>query len=125
MKAQLLMLSAAGLLLAGSAAVPSAALATPSEHLLLSSQVQTRADRMLSAVGVDSVSRPISVRATVAPDGHVTGVAVLQSSGSPDVDRKVATVLQRILLANPPVGLLDGAVTLNVGGGRAAEVAGR
>ncbi|HLZ75320.1 TonB family protein [Phenylobacterium sp.] len=124
MKAQLLMLSAAGLLLAASAA-PSAALATPSQQLLMSAQVQTQVDRRLSAVGVDSASRPISVRATVAPDGHVTGVAVLQSSGAPEIDRKVATVLQRVLLANPPVGLLDGAVTLNVGGGRAAEVAGR
>ena len=118
------MLSAAGLLLAASAA-PLAAHATPSEQLALPAQVQTKADRMLSAVGIDSASRPVSVRATVAPDGHVTGVAVLQSSGSPDLDRKVTTVLQRILLANPPLGLLDGAVTLNVGGGRTAEVAGR
>ena len=56
------------------------------------------------------------MRATVSPDGHLTGLKVLRSSGSPDTDSAVAAV-QKVLVAHAPVGLLDGAVTLSVGQG--------
>ena len=115
MKAQFLGLSAAALLLAGSANAASAAGPAPTEFAQFSSLAQARADRLLAAAGVDSTAQPVSVRASVAVDGHLTGITVLKSSGSPDTDRAVATVLRRVLLSDPPLGLLNGAVILNVG----------
>jgi outer membrane biosynthesis protein TonB len=132
MKAQLLMLSAAGLLLAASAhpsaaasAATSASGAAPTELQLFTAQAEARADRLLIDAGIQADDPPVSVRANLASDGHVTGLDVVRSSGSRDIDRKVQAILQRVLLSNPPVGLINGAVTLNVGAGHAAAAAAR
>lgn len=111
MKAQFLRLSAAGFLLASATSF-----ATASELQPVPRRTQVEADRLLSAAGVDAQAQPVSVRARIDPDGRVTGVDVLRSSGSRQTDRAVETVLKRVIRADPPLGLTDGAVTLNVGG---------
>src|SRR3954447_6078099 len=113
MKTQILALSAAALMLAATAA----AAAAPTESEQYANRLLPKAESQLGAAGIGAQSQPVSVRATVSPDGHVTGLRVLRSSGSPDTDRAVAGVLRRVLAADAPVGLLDGAVTLNVGQG--------
>ncbi len=90
--------------------------ATASEVQPVAPGTQAKADRLLSAAGVDPRAQTVSVRASIDPDGKVTGVTVLRSSGSPQTDRKVVAVLKRVIRADPPLGLTDGAVTLNVGG---------
>lgn len=106
------------LLLAGVSAILFAATAShaaPSESDRYAQRANARAEALLHAAGIDTQARAVSVRASVGPDGRLTGLRVLQSSGSPDVDRAVAAVLQKIVLTDAPVGLLEGAVTLNVG----------
>jgi TonB family protein len=112
MKTQILALSAAALMLAATAAS-----ATPAESDQYANRLLPKAESLLSAAGIGAQNQPVSVRATVSPDGHVTGLRVLRSSGSPDTDRAVVGVLRKVLAADAPVGLLDGAVTLNVGQG--------
>jgi TonB family protein len=112
MKTQILALSAAALMLAATAAA-----AAPAESEQYANRVLPKAESLLSAAGIGGQNQPVSVRANVSPDGHVTGLRVLRSSGSPDTDRAVAGVLRKVLAADAPVGLLDGAVTLNVGQG--------
>ena len=114
MKTQLLGLTAAGLLLAATSA---GAITTPWQSQTYADRVQAKADALLRASGIDAQSPPVSVRARVNPDGHLAGVRVLHSSGSPEIDRTVAEVLRKVLVADAPIGLLDGAVTLNAGQG--------
>ncbi len=114
MKAQFLRLSAAGLLLASTTSFATAAELQPVPR-----RTQVEADRLLGAAGVDAHAQTVSVRARIDPDGRVTGVEVLRSSGSRQTDRVVEAVLKRVIRADPPVGLADGAVTLNVGGSSA------
>ena len=118
MKNQILALSAAAFLLAASAAA-----ATPSESQRYADFARPKADRLLQAAGIGPQSQPVSVRASIAPDGHVTELRVLRSSGSPDTDRAVAKVLRKVLVSAPPLGFLDGAVTLNVGQGVGLQAA--
>src|SRR5258708_18586274 len=120
MKAQLLMLSAAGLLFAASASH-----AAPPESQRYADRANAKAEALLQAAGVDSQAQAVSARASVSPDGHLTGVRVTRSSGSPDTDRAVADGLRKIVLADAPIGLLDGAVTLNVGQGAVIQAASR
>ena len=87
--------------------------AMASELQPTSARTQALADRLLSQAGVDAT---VSVRASIDPDGQVTGVTVLRSSGSPQTDRTVEAVLKRVIRADPPLGLSDGAVTLNLAG---------
>jgi TonB family protein len=112
MKTQILALSAAALMLAATAAA-----ATPAESEQYANRLLPKAESLLNAAGIGPQTQPVSVRATVSPDGHVTRLQVLRSSGSPDTDRAVVTVLRKVLVTDAPVGLLDGAVTLNVGQG--------
>ena len=112
MKAQLLMLSAAGLLLAASAS--HAAPAYPDRY---AQWAQTKADALLRARHVDMTATSASVRATVSPDGKRTGTHVSRSSGSAETDAAVTSILRSIVFSRPPLGLVNGAVTLNVRGG--------
>lgn len=121
MKTQLLALSAAALLLAATAA----AATESSESRQYASRIEPKVERLLRAAGIGAEAQPVSVRATVRPDGQVTGVQVLRSSGSPQTDRAVAAILRKVLVADAPVGLLDGAVTLNVGQGAVVQAAAR
>jgi TonB family protein len=120
MKTQLLMLSAAGLLFAASASH-----AALPESQIYASRANTRAEALLRAAGVDAQAQPVSVRASVSPDGHLTGVKVIRTSGSPETDRAVTEVLRKIVLTDAPIGLLNGAVTLNVGQGAVIQADGR
>ncbi|HEX4709100.1 TonB C-terminal domain-containing protein [Phenylobacterium sp.] len=89
--------------------------AAPSDTERYEQRANARAQAMLHAAGIDTHAQAISVRANVSPDGRLTRLQVVRTSGSPDVDRAVARVLQKIVLTDSPVGLRDGAVTLNVG----------
>jgi TonB family protein len=111
MKTQILALSAAAFLLAAAAA------AAPAESEHYADRLLPKAESLLSAAGIGPQVQPVSVRATVSPDGHLTGLTVLRSSGSPETDHAVASVLRKVLVTDAPIGLLDGAVTLNVGQG--------
>jgi TonB family protein len=117
MKTQLPGLSAAALLLAASASAFAAPLSESQQYL---QHLQPKADALLRAAGIGPQTQAVSVRAKVAPDGKLAGIEVVRTSGSPDVDRAVAEVLRRLIVTNAPLGLLDGAVTLNVGQGAAA-----
>jgi len=106
------------LLLAGVSAILFAATAShaaPSESDLYAQRANAKAEKLLHAAGVDTHNQAVSVRASVAPDGRLMGLQVIRTSGSPDVDRAVAAVLRKVILTDAPTGLLDGAVTLNVG----------
>ena len=121
MKTQLLALSAAALLLAATIAV-----ADPiSESRQYASRVEPKVERLLREAGIGPETQPVTVRATVAPDGHLTGLTVVRSSGSPQTDRVVSQILRQVLVSQAPVGLFDGAVTLNVGAGARIETAAR
>ena len=110
MKMQSLALSAAALMFAASAAH-----ATRSDLQLYSDRMAPQVQVLLRETGPHLNGRAVSVRAAVDPDGRVTVIRVLRSSGSHDADLAVEAVLRKILLANPLLGLTDGAVTLNVG----------
>jgi TonB family protein len=112
MKTSLLLAGVSALLFAASASH-----AAPSESDQYAQRANAKAEALLRAAGVDTATHAVSVRAKVSPDGHLTSVHVIRTSGSPEVDRAVAAVLRKIVLADAPVGLLDGAVTLNVGSG--------
>jgi len=109
MKAQFLKAGVAGLLLASATSF-----ATASELQPVSPATKARAERLLAAAGVDPTAQ-VSVRAHIDPDGKVTRIRVLRSSGSLQTDQTVEAVLQQVIRADPPLGLEDGAVTLKVG----------
>jgi TonB family protein len=110
MNTRLPLLAATGLLFAASAVH-----AAPSELQRYADRAMARADTLLTATGVDFQTQPVSVRASVDLDGRISGVRVLRSSGSPRTDHAVEAVLRRIVRADPPLGLTNGAVTLNAG----------
>jgi TonB family protein len=105
-----LLLSAAALILAASAAV-----AGPSESERYASKAVARADALARQTGVDFKAQPVSVRAAVDVDGRVRSVQVVRSSGSTVADRAAEAILRKLVVADPPTGLSDGAVTLNLG----------
>ena len=120
MNTQLLALAAAALLSAASISR-----AAPSELQRYTDRAEARAQVLLHASGLDFATQSVSVRATVNPDGRLGPTQVLRSSGSRADDLAVETVLRKIVMANPPLGLTDGAVTLNVGGARIVEAKAR
>lgn len=110
MNTPILALSAAALLFAAPAVH-----ATPSELQLYTDRADAQVRVLLRASGIDWTTRSVSVRATVEPDGSLGGIRVVRGSGSRDADRAAQTVLRKVLLTDPLIGLMDGAVTLNVG----------
>ena len=112
MKTSLLLAGVSAILFAAGA---SHAAPSDSESDQYAQRANARAEALLQASGIDLRAQAVSVRASVGPDGRLTGLRVIRTSGSPDVDRAVAAVLRKIVLADAPVGLMDGAVTLNVG----------
>jgi len=111
MNTQLSALSAAAVLFAAATAG-----AAPSELQHYQDQANSRAQLLLRHTGVDLGGRAVSVRAMVAPDGRVEDMEVVRSSGSRQVDLAVEGVLRNIVVSDPPLGLTDGAVPLNVRG---------
>lgn len=112
MQTRIFLLSAAALFLATSAAS-----AATSELQRYADQAEAKADALLRGTGLDFKTRPVSVRASVDPDGRLNRLRVVRSSGSREVDYAVAQVLRKVVETHPLTGLSDGAVTLNVGGG--------
>ncbi len=110
MKTQVFPLLITGLILAASVAHAG----QPSELQSYTDRAQTHAQRLLSTAGLDGRTGSVSVRATVDPDGRLSGIQVMRSSGSRSVDIAAETVLRKVIAADPPLGLTDGAVTLNV-----------
>jgi TonB family protein len=111
MKTQAFLLSAAALVFAASATW-----AAPSELQRYADHVKARAQNLVQANRLDLDGRSVSVRAKVDIDGRLTGIQVLRSSGSHDLDVAVETVLKRVVRSDPPIGLTDGAVLMTVGG---------
>jgi len=119
MNTRLFLLSAALVTLAASAA-----LAAPTESERYAGKAEAMAQALLSHTGVDFSNRPVSVRAKVDVDGSLQGLEVVSSSGSLEADRAAEAVLKRIVTADPPYGLTDGAVILNLGPAAATARAG-
>lgn len=104
--------------LAGAAAVllaASQARAASPELQAYVERAEAKADQLLRAAGVDIEHQSVAVRATVAADGRLKGTQVVRSSGSRDTDHAVEEALRKIVVTDAPVGLIGGAVTLNLG----------
>ena len=121
MKASILLLAATALLAAGSA---SAARPADTESQQFATRANAKAVSLLQVAGVDAEAATVSVRAKVSADGNVTGLQVMRSSGSADTDRAVTRVLRKLLVSDAPLGLMNGAVTLNVGHGATIQANG-
>lgn len=109
MNTKVIMMSAAGVLFAGSvsqAAVP--------ELQRYADRASAKVQALLCATGRDFTAKSVSVRATVDPDGRMNGLRLMQSSGDRDTDLTVERVLRKVVETDPPVGLSNGAVSLNV-----------
>lgn len=78
-------------------------------------RAQARAGTLLRAAGIDITAYTVAVRAAVSLAGNVMDVEVTRSSGSALVDRALEAVLMKILKADPPCGLIGGAITLRLG----------
>lgn len=109
MKAQLLMLSAAGLLFAASASH-----AAPSELQQYLDRAHAQADQKLAAASVP-LNAPVTVKAYIGGDGRLSNVHVIRSSGSRDTDFAVEQALKRLAVANTPAPLVGAAINLTFG----------
>jgi len=109
-KPQVFALSAVGMLFAVSATS-----SAPREAQQYARRAYSRAKVLLRAAGLGASAQPASVRARVDQSGSLIGLSMLRSSGCPDIDRALKTVLKRILAIDPPSRLRNGAVTLNIG----------
>jgi outer membrane biosynthesis protein TonB len=109
MKAQLLMLSAAGLLFAASASH-----AAPSELQQYLDRAHAQADRTLAAASVP-LPGPVTVKAYVGGDGRLNNVHVIRTSGSRDADFAVEQALKRLAVADAPAPLVGATIKLTLG----------
>ncbi|MDB5479125.1 MAG: hypothetical protein JWO83_178 [Caulobacteraceae bacterium] len=109
MKTQVFLLSAAALVFAASASH-----AAPSELQRYADRAKVNAQNLLRTTRLDLKGQSVSVRAKVDLDGRLTGIQVVRSSGSPDADAAVETVLRKVVVSNPLFGLTDGAVSMTV-----------
>ena len=115
MFSKLLVLGAATLCFAAASASHAA---TRLDMPEFSHPAKAQAQRLLGVANVDTQGRMVTVRAAIDPDGKVTGVRVVRSSGSRDTDRTIEAVLQTVIHSYPPLGLMDGSVTMSVGDAR-------
>jgi hypothetical protein len=111
MKTRLFALSATATLFAAAIAA-----AAPSELQQYQDHANARAQLLLRHTGVYLGDQSVSVKAEVAPDGRLSGIEVVHSSGSRQTDLAVKRVLEKIVVSDPPLGLTDGAVLLKVRG---------
>ena len=110
MKAQLLMLSAAGLIMAGAAH----AAESPEVRRFIDDGRAT-AEAQLAKAGVDLAGQTVSVRGVVTGDGRLNNLRVVRSTGSRDTDAAVAAALHRLRVEDPPPLLSGSQVTLTLG----------
>lgn len=111
MKAQLLVLSAAGLLLA---AAPLTAQAAPADVQRYVQKAAGDAGERLTDKGVALGNRTVTVKARVGLD-RLNGAQVVGSSGSAELDDQVATALRNVRTAKAPPELVGREVTLTLG----------
>jgi TonB family protein len=108
MKAQLLALSAAGLLLASSAHA-----APPSDVQQFLDAAHRLGVERLQDAGVALGGQSLAVQGRVEGSGRLTGVHVVKSSGSLDTDARVTAALRRLnVAAAAPVALSGRDITL-------------
>jgi hypothetical protein len=110
MKAQLLMLSAAGLIVAGAAHS-----AEPPEVRRFLDGGRAVAEAQLAKAGVDLAGQTVAVRGVVVGGGRLNNLRVVRSTGSRDRDEAVAKALNRLRLEDPPLLLSGSQVTLTLG----------
>jgi TonB family protein len=111
MKAQLLMLSAVGLMLA----LPAQAAQPAIDRFVAAAEA--KAEQRLTAEGLALQGRDARIRATVHADRRLTNVRVVRSSGSRDLDDQLVKALRQLKVDAPPVELIGRDVTLGVGDG--------
>lgn len=107
MKALPLVLSAAVL------AFGSAASAAPRDVRDYLDRAGVAAAKRVAAAGVD-VGPGLDVKGRVNSDGALTGLRVVKSSGSLEIDQKAVAVLKRLRVPAPPNALLGADVTVAV-----------
>jgi hypothetical protein len=112
MKAQLLVLSAAGLLLA--AAPLSSALAGSAETDRYVAAATADAGERLAERSVDLAGKTLAVRGRVQGD-RLSGLRVVSSSGSAELDNQVAAALKNLRTDAAPVELVGRELTLTLG----------
>ena len=78
-------------------------------------RAQARAEILMQAHGIDPEAQAVAVRALVSDRGRLLGLQLLRSCGLPTIDRLVGHVLRKVILADAPVGLTGGSVTLSLG----------
>ena len=111
MKAQLLALSAAALLLASQA---HAAASAPVQHYL--DDTRAAALQRLQSAGVDLSGQPAMIRAVVRSDGRLDGLRVVGTTGSRDKDDAIAEALRKMRGPDAPAELAGRELTLTLGG---------
>jgi len=111
MKAQLLVLSAAGLLLS---AAPFSACAAPADVERYVAAASNDADARLADRGVALAGKTVTVRARIGLD-RLNGAQVVQTSGSAELDDQVASALRNVKTAKAPPELVGREVTLTLG----------
>jgi hypothetical protein len=111
MRALLLSLSAAGLLLAA----PTAHAATAPEVRRFLDDGAAAADARLAKAGVALAGRTADVRAVLGSDGRLMGLHVVRSSGSLETDSAIEKALNHMRVDGAPALLGGAQVTLSVG----------
>lgn len=111
MKAQLLVLSAAGMLLA--AAPLSPALASADTDRFVAAATADAGER-LAKRGVDLAGKSLVVRAHVGAD-RLSGARVVSTSGSAELDEQVEGALRNLRTEAAPVELLGRELTFTLG----------
>ncbi|CAN7555950.1 hypothetical protein LJR164_003941 [Phenylobacterium sp. LjRoot164] len=117
MKAQLLMLSAAGLLLV---APLTSALAAPADVQTFVASATADAGERLAARNVDLGERSVAVRGRVHAD-RLSGLRIARSSGSAELDDQVVAALKNLRTDVAPVDVAGREITLTLGTPAAAE----
>lgn len=112
MKAQLVMLSAASLLLA--VAPQSSALAGPADVQRYVSSTAAEAGERLTERSVDISGKTLAIQGRVQSD-RLSGVRVVRSTGSAELDGQIVAALKNLRTEAAPVDLVGRELTLNLG----------
>jgi hypothetical protein len=110
MKAQLLVLTSAALLLTAGAVQA----APHNPHQLFIERVSAQADARLADVGVALTNSPVRIRTSISGDRLGT-VQVVQSSGDPNVDRAIEKSLRKMPVSQAPAELAGRQLVLTLG----------
>lgn len=112
MKAQLLVLSAVGLLLA--AAPLSPVQASPASGARYAAATTADAEARLAERSVDLAGQSLSVRVGIGSD-RLNSVRVVKSSGSPELDSQAVAALRNLRTELAPVELVGREMTFTLG----------